>query len=124
MKKIVDWLFTIPFLVSFGLTLAIFEPIARIARMFGLRPMEVTMGVMQRILLFVFRIGGRIVFEVSTDQRSLSTGGRPRSALRRSFFEKTTVPYPVPSFEGRRRTSSPGNLRQQTAVTRSGMHSR
>jgi 1-acyl-sn-glycerol-3-phosphate acyltransferase len=58
MKKIVDWLFTIPFLVSFGLTLAIFEPIARIARMFGLRPMEVTMGVMQRILIFVFRIGG------------------------------------------------------------------
>ena len=58
MKKVIDWLFTIPFLVSFGLTLVIFEPIARIARVFGLRPMEVTMGVMQRILLFVFRIGG------------------------------------------------------------------
>lgn len=58
MKKIIDWVFTIPFLASFGLTLAVFEPIARIARMFGLRPMEVTMGIMQRILLFVFRIGG------------------------------------------------------------------
>ncbi len=58
MKKVRDWVFTVPFLVSFGLTLAVFEPIARIARLFGLRPMEVTMGVMQRILLGVFRIGG------------------------------------------------------------------
>ena len=58
MKKIVDWIFTVPFLVAFGLTLAIFEPIARVARLFGLRPMEITMGVMQRLLLVVFRIGG------------------------------------------------------------------
>ena len=58
MKKIVDWAFTIPFLILFGLTLAVFEPIARIARLFGLRPMEVTMGIMQRILLVVFRVGG------------------------------------------------------------------
>ncbi len=58
MKKIVDWIFTIPFLVLFGLTLVIFEPIARIARLFGLRPMEVTMGVMQQALLGVFFVGG------------------------------------------------------------------
>ena len=58
MRKIVDWLFTVPFLVCFGLTLAVFEPIARVARLFGLRPMEVTMGVMQRVLLGVFRIAG------------------------------------------------------------------
>lgn len=58
MKKVRDWIFTVPFLVSFGLTLAVFEPIARIARLFGLRPMEVTMGIMQRVLLGVFRIGG------------------------------------------------------------------
>ena len=58
MKKVIDWTFTVPFLIAFGLTLAIFEPIARIARLFGLRPMEVTMGVMQRLLLLVFRIGG------------------------------------------------------------------
>ncbi len=57
-KSIVDWIFTIPFLVGFGLTLVVFEPIARIARLFGLRPMEVTMGVMQRILLVVFRLAG------------------------------------------------------------------
>lgn len=57
-KSIIDWIFTIPFLIAFGLTLLIFEPIARIARLFGLRPMEVAMGVMQRILLVVFRLAG------------------------------------------------------------------
>lgn len=66
MKKVRDWVFTIPFLVSFGLVLAVFEPIARVARLFGLRPMEITMGVMQRLLLVVFRIAGtRLLVERS-----------------------------------------------------------
>ena len=66
MKHIVDWIFTIPFLIAFGLTLAIFEPIARVARLFGLRPMEITMGVMQRVLVGVFRIcGTRLTVERS-----------------------------------------------------------
>ncbi len=58
MKRLIDWILTIPFLIGFGLTLAIFEIIARVARLFGLRPMEVTMGVMQRILLWLLRITG------------------------------------------------------------------
>jgi 1-acyl-sn-glycerol-3-phosphate acyltransferase len=58
MKRVIDWVFTIPFLAGFGLTLAVFEVIARAARLFGLRPMEVTMGVMQRILLWLLRITG------------------------------------------------------------------
>jgi 1-acyl-sn-glycerol-3-phosphate acyltransferase len=58
LKRILDWILTIPFLVGFGLTLVVFEVIARIARLFGLRPMEITMGVMQRALLLVFRING------------------------------------------------------------------
>jgi 1-acyl-sn-glycerol-3-phosphate acyltransferase len=58
MKRMINWIFTVPFLIAFGLTLAIFEPIARIARMFGLRPMEITMGVMQRVLVWDFRICG------------------------------------------------------------------
>jgi len=57
-KKIIDWIFTVPFLIFFGLTLAVFEPIARIARLFGLRPMEATMGVMQQALLRAFWIAG------------------------------------------------------------------
>lgn len=58
MRRVRDWIFTIPFLLAFGLTLGVFEPIARVARLFGLRPMEVTMGVMQRALIWVFRICG------------------------------------------------------------------
>lgn len=73
MKRILDWVFTVPFLVSLGLTLAVFEPIARIARLFGLRPMEVTMGVLQRILLVVFRISGtRLEVERSPQVRPRS----------------------------------------------------
>lgn len=58
MRRIVDWVFTIPFMVLFGLTLLVFEVVARIVRLFGLRPMEITMGIMQRILLVLFRISG------------------------------------------------------------------
>lgn len=58
MKRVIDWIFTVPFMILFGLTLAVFEVIARIARLFGLRPMEITMGIMQRILLVLFRISG------------------------------------------------------------------
>ena len=58
MKRAIDWLFTIPFVIAFGAVLGIFEIIARIARLFGLRPMEITMGVMQRILLWILKITG------------------------------------------------------------------
>jgi 1-acyl-sn-glycerol-3-phosphate acyltransferase len=57
-RRVRDWVFTVPFLIAFGLTLGVFEVIARIVRLFGLRPMEVTMGVMQRILLWTFRLCG------------------------------------------------------------------
>ncbi|NND01350.1 MAG: 1-acyl-sn-glycerol-3-phosphate acyltransferase [Acidimicrobiia bacterium] len=66
MKRIRDWVFTIPFLAAFGLTLGLFEIVARIARLFGLRPMEITMGVMQRLLLWELRITGtKLVVERS-----------------------------------------------------------
>lgn len=58
MRRVIDWIFTIPFVIAFGLTLGIFEVIARVARLFGLRPMEVTMAVMQRILLWLLRFTG------------------------------------------------------------------
>ena len=91
-KKIVDWVFTVPFLVGFGLTLAIFEPIARIARLFGLRAMEVTMGVMQRILLIVFRIGGTRL-QVERSPLVLSRTGYIMVSNHQSMFD-------VPIFGG------------------------
>lgn len=66
MKRIIDWIFTIPFVLGFGLVLGVFEIIARVARVFGLRPMEITMGVMQRILLWLLRVtGARLAVERS-----------------------------------------------------------
>ena len=92
MKKIVDWIFTIPFLVLFGLTLAIFEPIARVARLFGLRPMEITMGVMQRVLLLVFRVGGTRL-EVERSDNVLPATGYILVSNHQSLFD-------VPIFGG------------------------
>lgn len=57
-RRIRDWIFTVPFVVVFGLTLGVFEIVARVARLFGLRPMEITMGVLQRLLLWELRITG------------------------------------------------------------------
>jgi 1-acyl-sn-glycerol-3-phosphate acyltransferase len=66
MKRIADWVFTVPFLIAFGLTLAVFDPISRVARLFGVRPMEIAVGVMQRFLLWDFRIcGTRLTVERS-----------------------------------------------------------
>ena len=92
MKKVVDWIFTIPFLVLFGLTLVVFEPIARVARLFGLRPMEVTMGVMQRALLGVFRVGGTRL-QVERSDKVLPRTGYILVANHQSLFD-------VPIFGG------------------------
>ena len=92
MKKILDWIFTIPFLIGFGLTLVVFEPIARVARLFGLRPMEVTMGVMQRVLLGVFRIGGTTL-EIERSAQVLPKTGYILVSNHQSLFD-------IPIFGG------------------------
>ncbi len=58
MKRVVDWVFTLPFLVVFGLILGIFDPLQRISRLFGRRPHEIVVGVLQTSLLAAFRICG------------------------------------------------------------------
>ncbi len=57
-KRLLDWLFTLPFLLAFGGVLIIFDPIQRFARLFGERPHELTVGVMQRLLIYAFRLSG------------------------------------------------------------------
>ena len=54
----IDWVFTLPFLVAFGATLLVFDPIQRIARLFGQRPQEVVAGCLQVALVQVFRLAG------------------------------------------------------------------
>ncbi|MBX3026403.1 1-acyl-sn-glycerol-3-phosphate acyltransferase [bacterium] len=66
MHRVLDWLLTIPFLLVFGLLLAVFDPAQRIARLFGQRPQEIVVGALQRCLLWSFRIcGTRIEVERS-----------------------------------------------------------
>jgi 1-acyl-sn-glycerol-3-phosphate acyltransferase len=56
--KLVDWLVTPPFLLGFGLTLLVFDPLQRIARLFGQRPQEIVAGALQATLIRTFKISG------------------------------------------------------------------
>jgi 1-acyl-sn-glycerol-3-phosphate acyltransferase len=57
-RKAVDWLFTIPFLIAFGLLLGVFDPLQRLARLLGPRAHEVVVGLLQRGLVGAFRLCG------------------------------------------------------------------
>jgi len=57
-RRLIDWFFTIPFLVMFGGTLLVFDPLQRIARVFGQRPQEFVAGALQVVLVWDFRIAG------------------------------------------------------------------
>ncbi|NND12868.1 MAG: 1-acyl-sn-glycerol-3-phosphate acyltransferase [Acidimicrobiia bacterium] len=61
-----DWIFTIPFYVAFGLTLAVYDIAMRIARRFGTRPMSVVVSSLQRSLVRAIRICGTRI-EVERD---------------------------------------------------------
>lgn len=64
--RVVDWLFTLPFLVVFGAILGVFDVAQRIARLFGPRPHEIVVGLLQTSLIGAFRIcGTRIEVERS-----------------------------------------------------------
>jgi len=56
--RLVDWIFSIPFLIAFGSLLLVFDPLQRLARLFGQRPQEITVGVMQRLLIYAFHLCG------------------------------------------------------------------
>jgi 1-acyl-sn-glycerol-3-phosphate acyltransferase len=63
-RRLVDWLVTPPFLLGFAGTLIVFDPLLRVASLFGQRPLEVVAGLLQVALLGVFRLAGtRIVVE-------------------------------------------------------------
>ena len=58
MRRVVDWLFTVPFLIAFGLVLAVFDPLQRLARLCGSHPHEIVVAIMQTCLLWAFRLCG------------------------------------------------------------------
>lgn len=62
--RLVDWVFTLPFLLAFGAILAVFDPLQRVARLFGPRPHEIVVGLLQTSLVAAFRLcGTRLVVE-------------------------------------------------------------
>jgi 1-acyl-sn-glycerol-3-phosphate acyltransferase len=56
--RLLDWIFTVPFLIAFGLLLAVFDPIQRLARLFGPRPHEIVVGLLQVFLVGALRMCG------------------------------------------------------------------
>ena len=54
----IDWIFTVPFLIGFGAILLVFDPLQRIARLFGQRPQEIVAGWLQVALVQAFRLAG------------------------------------------------------------------
>jgi 1-acyl-sn-glycerol-3-phosphate acyltransferase len=65
-QRLVSWLLTVPFLFAFGGTLVLFDPLQRIARLFGQHPQEIVVGAMQTCLVFAIRISGmRLLVERS-----------------------------------------------------------
>ncbi len=63
-KRILGWLATPPFLVAFALLLALFDPVQRLALLFGPRPHEIAVGLLQSCLTAALRLcGTRIAVE-------------------------------------------------------------
>jgi len=72
-KKLWNWVVTIPFLVVFGLVLLVYDIVGRIVRPFSLTGFEWVMGALQRTLVGVYRLfGTRLEVE-------RSPGVRPRT---------------------------------------------
>jgi 1-acyl-sn-glycerol-3-phosphate acyltransferase len=65
-KSIIGWLATPPFLVAFSLLLVFFDPVQRLALLFGPRPHEIAVGLLQSCLKQALRICGTR-FEVERD---------------------------------------------------------
>ncbi|MBT8202489.1 MAG: 1-acyl-sn-glycerol-3-phosphate acyltransferase [Acidimicrobiia bacterium] len=67
MRRVRDWIFTVPFLIAFGMTLVVYDVAGRLVRPFSLRGFEYVMAALQRTLMNTFRIcGTRIIVEQST----------------------------------------------------------
>src|SRR6185437_5688778 len=58
MSALRDWLFTVPFLVVFGLLLLVFDVAQRLALLFGRRPQEYVVGALQVALVRAFVLCG------------------------------------------------------------------
>ncbi len=99
MKRIRDWLTTLPTLAAFGLALGGFHLVALASLPFGKRSFEKVMAALQRTLISTFRISG---VHVDTQGREgfASTGGY-------IFVSNHQSMYDVPIFGGLLRRNYP-----------------
>lgn len=58
MKTLRNWLFSIPFIIAFGLTLGVYDIAGRLTRPFSFRGFEYVMASLQRTLMALLRICG------------------------------------------------------------------
>ena len=72
--RLLDWIFTPLFLFAFGAILLVFDPLQRIARVFGQRPQEIVAAMLQVSLVAAIRVCGAR-FEIER-----SNAVRPRTA--------------------------------------------
>ena len=56
MKRILSWVCTIPLLVAIGVSVLIWDPLLRMASLFGRRPVEVLEHVVEKLILSYFNI--------------------------------------------------------------------
>jgi len=92
MRTVRDWLFSIPTVIAFGLTLVVFDVAGRIALLFGLRPFEWVMAGLQKTLLTVFLISG-VRFDIEGLDRFEPTGAY-------IFVSNHQSMYDIPIFGG------------------------
>jgi 1-acyl-sn-glycerol-3-phosphate acyltransferase len=73
-RRLADWLFTVPFLLAFGSILLVFDPLQRLARIFGRRPQEIVAGWLQVALVLAIRLTGA---RIQVERSSSVEPGRP-----------------------------------------------
>lgn len=56
--RALDWVFSLPFLFAFGAILVFFDPLQRLARLFGPRPHEVVVGLLNASLVAACHVCG------------------------------------------------------------------
>jgi 1-acyl-sn-glycerol-3-phosphate acyltransferase len=73
-RQAIDWVFTIPFLLAFGVILLVFDPPQRLSRLFGRRPQEIVAGWLQISLVWAVRLTGA---RISVERSPHLVPGRP-----------------------------------------------
>ena len=58
LKRVADWVITLPFILSFFAVLLVFDPIQRVAHLFGQRPQEIAAGWLQVWLVRALYVSG------------------------------------------------------------------